>query len=937
MIFNIFISSPGDVRAERDAAERVIKRLGRDNEILERWKLQPVRWDKDSEGVVLDARVPPQIAVNRKLTRPAECQVVLVILGSRMGTPLDDSCRKSDGSLYLSGTEWEYCDAVDAWHPNGTPAVWVYHRESSDAVVGEEASEQKKKLDLFLNQITDNGKGINSYASIDDFSAKFEAALHKELLGKRRPFNAPPLNNNVAFVGRKVQIEYLVKKLAARENQALVYLPGVGKTTLACRIAWRREWAGEFFGVLWADVGKESVLWNELKRWAVDLEIPEDALATLATVDDWRKAVHAEIASRSNMLIILDDIWSYRDGKIFFNLGDNCTYLMTTRSRRIAKELLCKSIIDVDPLTKEQSLELLAYYAAAEIAVAQEKHKRLLTEIIDSLGGLPIALELTGRYLNGIWKPGAPKRLERALSKVHEAGVFFANQDPTIDELASERLIPLFETCYESLDDESRRAVLALSVFRPNPHYFSPEEAEQICAVSDAQLERLEDSGFIKLADDGSPAENGSYSMHRTISEFAFGKLSPDERMAMHGKVLAYFDEKIRQVVENIDSDPLSYASWYRFESVEWQELQLLRFYYLPGAYPEGDTRVASAIVHIYLYAFWWWGYYQPFAFCDALLEDWEQRNNSPKVTAIVETLRAFGKNYPEGYEKKDQPGWPAVRVALLALLRDTELEGPVSGMTPERRHFRAVIDFFLSEAYAYARDGDVSLALQTYESARSSFEAVGDAWNHSWILFYMADLVKDLGQSDEERADHRATARAYCRSSIQLAENMPLLKRDPEVLGNVYRVLGDIEFAEGDYAQAQFDDNRATVYAYAFQGIPQPPDTYTVEFFHEIAGKVAARIAALTATDPAAGRAMREAHKVLWAPCMQDAEGARPEVSDDNLTTAEAVASYLFPDAPTENNRKDGRLEYQAKVRATVCAMLTTSEPGKDASQQSE
>lgn len=147
--------------------------------------------------------------------------------------------------------------------------------------------------------------------------------------------------------------------------------------------------------------------------------------------------------------------------------------------------------------------------------------------------------------------------------------------------------------------------------------------------------------------------------MHRTISEFAFGKLSADERMIMRGNVLAYFDEKIRRVVESIDSDPYSYASWYRFESVEWQELQLLRFYYLPGAYPEGDAGVASAIVHIYLYAFWWWGYYQPFAFCDALLEDWEQRNNSPKVTAIVETLRAFGKNYPEGYEKRTNPAGP--------------------------------------------------------------------------------------------------------------------------------------------------------------------------------------------------------------------------------------------------------------------------------------
>ncbi len=45
-----------------------------------------------------------------------------------MGTPLPHDYRKPDGTPYLSGTEWEYLDALAAAEQGSTPVVLVYRR-----------------------------------------------------------------------------------------------------------------------------------------------------------------------------------------------------------------------------------------------------------------------------------------------------------------------------------------------------------------------------------------------------------------------------------------------------------------------------------------------------------------------------------------------------------------------------------------------------------------------------------------------------------------------------------------------------------------------------------------------------------------------------------------------------------------------------------------
>ncbi len=934
----IFISSPGDVRKERDIAEAVIDKIG--EEFKARWRFQTVRWDKYSEGVMLDARLTPQESVNRQLPLLSECDIVIVILWSRMGTllPLIAEFKKTDGSAYLSGTEYEYCMAVEEREKrfDETPEILVFHcsREMPDEVANaEDFDEQQRNLKLFLDRIrTEGAGGINDYKTEDEFKEKLESGLRKYLQGKHFAWSVDPIDHDETFVGREEEIEKLINELIAGNDQALVYLPGVGKTTLARVIARNPKLRGKFHGVLWADVGKDTSYDEIMKKWANALEIPDETISKLATYNDWYKAIEKEISERSNLLIVLDDVWSLKGNKDLRSLGKECTYLVTTRLNAIASSLCGENNVTlIKPLPRKQSLQLLQAYAPKEIAVAQAQYATLLNSILISLDGLPLALEVTGKNLRGKYNEGKPDRLKRALERIQEAGALFENQNRNLKDWGSKRLIPLLDVYYEDLDNEDlKRALCAVSVFRPNPHTFSEEIAIAVCAVSDELLEPLEEAGFINVRSDG------QYVMHRAISEYANAKLAPDERIELHTKALQYYEDAINQLTPG--KDMLSYASWYRYEKAEWQGLQQARLYHLAAARPDSDWAVGQAILRIYFDAFWWWGYYQPFAFCDALIEKWQHKTQARKVKEILDTLRIFGENYPAGYDKKDEsglgkirsswpdvePGWPSVRKALDTLRKTAELDSDIASLTPEQQHIRGLMDFFLAESFAYADEPDLPQAMQTYESARSTFETLGDSWIHSWILFYMADLIKDKGVNEGEREASRTKARTYCEDSIKLAECMPFLDRDPELLGNIYRVIGDLDFTTLNYALAAKDYFYASAYAYMFQGIPSPPDSYTTEFYREITGKVSSRIAELRVKDSFAGKQLFDELNRYWTPY-------RMQVMDESvvaetLVTADDISACLFPRPPKDDDTENNLAIYQANVKSTVNAAMFTA-----------
>ncbi|MEA3278293.1 MAG: SUMF1/EgtB/PvdO family nonheme iron enzyme [Pseudomonadota bacterium] len=125
---SIFLASPGDVVEERAIAREAIERLPYDPLLGGKITVDLVAWDGPG-GAPMEATMTPQEAIKRGLTRPSECDIVVVIFWARMGTSLPTTWEsKADGSACRSGTEWEYLDARKAAQESGSPKILVYRR-----------------------------------------------------------------------------------------------------------------------------------------------------------------------------------------------------------------------------------------------------------------------------------------------------------------------------------------------------------------------------------------------------------------------------------------------------------------------------------------------------------------------------------------------------------------------------------------------------------------------------------------------------------------------------------------------------------------------------------------------------------------------------------------------------------------------------------------
>ena len=158
----------------------------------ERVKLGLIAWDDPAARIPMLATQTPQESVNDALPRPADCDVVIVILWSRMGTPLPDSLRKPNGEPYLSGTEWEYEDAVNSSGSRArrrSSTGGQRSRRSACAIRRKkDKEEQFERVEAFFAQLPQCQRladgGINEYAAPSDFKALLRQHL-EELLHRR--------------------------------------------------------------------------------------------------------------------------------------------------------------------------------------------------------------------------------------------------------------------------------------------------------------------------------------------------------------------------------------------------------------------------------------------------------------------------------------------------------------------------------------------------------------------------------------------------------------------------------------------------------------------------------------------------------------------------------------------------------------------------------
>ena len=256
-VVRVFISSPGDVDAERSAAAALVRRL--DREYRRFFSVEPYLWEQE-----------PQLASGHfqdYLEPPSRFDVVVLILWSRLGTPLPERTRVreyrgADGRAPVTGTEWEYEEARVHAEGTGAPALFVFRNQRqvpvspTDPVLRAQQLAQLDSLDEFWRRhFEERGRSLTAYTSyreLADFEVKLEIQLQgvlKELARTEAAasiswFDCPfrglepyDFKHAPVFFGRDAAIQQARRQLVSNAADGTAFLlvlgaSGSGKSSL---------------------------------------------------------------------------------------------------------------------------------------------------------------------------------------------------------------------------------------------------------------------------------------------------------------------------------------------------------------------------------------------------------------------------------------------------------------------------------------------------------------------------------------------------------------------------------------------------------------------------------------------------------------------------------------------------------------------------------
>ena len=258
----IFISSPSDVQQERTVVGRVIERL--QGKYWSFVRLDDVFW----ESKVARATAHFQ----DELLNPGQCDMVVGILWTRLGSPLPEKFRKLTGEAHATGTEWELAQAFTAYDASlaqtgdpltARPDVVLYRRTEERAADPADADtqHQREALNAFLEREFFNQdehhtikRATTFYATPDEFETRLQSDL-EQLILRRIPalkpgFEPPPISgppfkdlshfdfeDSDRFFGRNRAIRELQQRLMERAAEGMPFVliyggSGYGKSSL---------------------------------------------------------------------------------------------------------------------------------------------------------------------------------------------------------------------------------------------------------------------------------------------------------------------------------------------------------------------------------------------------------------------------------------------------------------------------------------------------------------------------------------------------------------------------------------------------------------------------------------------------------------------------------------------------------------------------------
>ena len=366
------------------------------------------------------------------------------------------------------------------------------------------------------------------------------------------PAIPPLLIAATGLVGRDDALTHLKERLCAGKNvglTALNGLPGVGKTTLAVALAHDEDVLHCFHdGILWAGLGPQPNVLGLLSRWGTLLGTPTVAAAKLTSIEAWTHVIRAAIDTRQ-MLLIVDDAWEIEEALAFRVGGPRCAYLVTTRFPQIALQFAGEGVLVVRELSADDGFTLLERLVPEMVASDPEAAQTL----VQSSGGLPLALNLMGKYLRSQTYGGQTRRMRTALERLHDARERLLLSEPqahlersaTLPAGTPLSLQTIISVSEQRLDEQARLALRRLAVFPAKPNTFSEEAALAVCQVPVDVLDTLTDTGLVESVG------AGRYTLHQTIADYARVNLTD---LIAYERLTTYFADYVTEHTKDYEA-----------------------------------------------------------------------------------------------------------------------------------------------------------------------------------------------------------------------------------------------------------------------------------------------------------------------------------------------------------------------------------------------
>lgn len=589
-------------------------------------------------------------------------------------------------------------------------------------------------------------------------------------------------------------------------------------------------------------VAKEAVI--KTGDVAIELKVPDDdiRLAVRGLLD----AITREFAKRMNGLgdkiravVFFDNFHTIMDrdlgrwliSELALQL-DNCVFVDSRIQS--SKQIPCSKDIVVELPMADLSRKQVKEYLTSRLKLSPLP-AGLAKQVFNFSGGHPQAMAL------------AADLIDSELEKKNPISDILRRLDDIPSE-RPEKIRKLVNDIIKNIEDEDIRTALEIGwvVRRFDADILGclirgkVEEDEEDAPSADYYqdiIERLSEYSFTEShpPDKSVPVY---YKFHDFIRQVMEKEYSAKRVEELHGLAAAYYTSRLLDYEEEA-KDQSAYLRWYRYEDPDWQVMRTEWLYHVARMSDRQNARLHFA--RIFFEAFWWWGWYHPFPFCEQLLTLWGGTQLSDKDQELLRQITKFHNTYPTGYDKQGKASWPKAQQALNSLRMMLGLDAAIQNDNDKyRRHLKAITSDFLGDAYRY-HDLNDPRADRYYLEARELFADLDDEWNMSWAIYDLSDLYMNRGQGQK--------ALEEVKQAVNILFDEDPTDRDYELIANLRRMQADVFWQSGETDRALRNYARAVFCAYAFHAFPYiddqptPPDFYTLALHREMVERTLARI----------------------------------------------------------------------------------------------